>query len=65
MQTSFPECPPTSLTSGRFDGVAIFIGIQPGVRHLPAVELYNLLVDLGPHPKGSTVSRNTILRYLS
>ena len=45
--------------------VATFIGVQPSFRHLPAVELYNLLVDLGPHPKGSTVSRNTILRYLS
>lgn len=55
----------TSHTSGLFDGIATFIGVQPGFRHLPAVELYNLLVDLGPHPKGSTVSRNTLLRYLS
>lgn len=45
--------------------VATFLGTQPGIAHLPAVELYILLIPMGPHPKGSTVSRNTILRYLS
>jgi hypothetical protein len=39
---------------------AIFLGIQPGFNHLPAIELYNLLAKVGHHPPGSTVSRKTL-----
>ena len=39
---------------------AIFLGIQPGFNHLPAIELYNLLAKVGHHPVGSTVSRKTL-----
>jgi hypothetical protein len=39
----------------------VYIGIQPGFRHLPAFPLYNLLEDLdADHRKGSTVSLETI-----
>ena len=39
---------------------AVFLGIQPGFRHLPAIELFNLLVPMGEYPVGSTVSRQTL-----
>lgn len=39
---------------------ATFCGIQPGFRHLPAIELWNLVDDIPGHPAGSTVSRRTI-----
>lgn len=39
---------------------AVFLGIQPGYLHLPAIELFNLLVPLGEFPVGSTVSRQTL-----
>lgn len=39
---------------------AVFVGIQPGFRHLPAIELYNLTEQVGVHPAGSTVSRGTL-----
>ncbi|MFT3783435.1 MAG: hypothetical protein QM790_15595 [Nibricoccus sp.] len=39
---------------------AIFLGIQPGYKNIPPVELYNLLVPVGQHPVGSTVSRKTL-----
>jgi hypothetical protein len=42
---------------------AVYIGTQPGFRHLPAIELYNLLVPVGDHPVGSTVSRTTLERH--
>jgi hypothetical protein len=43
---------------------ATYCGFQPGFRHLPGVELYNLQEDLCPaHPKGSTVSLQTIRKY--
>ena len=42
---------------------AVYIGTQPGFRHLPAIELYNLLVPVGEHPVGSTVSRTTLERH--
>jgi len=40
--------------------VADFIGIQPGYRHLPAIELFTLQVGVGEHPAGSTISRQTL-----
>lgn len=39
---------------------AVFLGIQPGFKHIPPVELYNLLAPIGHHPVGSTVTRNTL-----
>lgn len=42
---------------------AQFIGLQPGFRHLPAIELYNLLAPVGEHPRGSTVSRQTLEKH--
>lgn len=39
---------------------AVFLGIQPGFKNLPPVELYNLLAPVGHHPAGSTVSRKTL-----
>lgn len=42
---------------------AVYIGTMPGCDHLPAVELFNLLVPAGPHPIGSTVSRTTLGKY--
>lgn len=39
---------------------AVFLGIQPGFKNLPPVELYNLLAPVGQHPTGSTVSRKTL-----
>ncbi len=39
---------------------AIFLGIQPGFKHIPPIELYNLLAPVGRHPAGSTVSRKTL-----
>lgn len=42
---------------------ATYIGSMPGFAHLPAIELYNLLVPVGEHPAGSTVSRNTLEKY--
>jgi hypothetical protein len=38
----------------------IYLGTQPGFKHLPPVELYNLLIKVGHHPIGSTVSRKTL-----
>lgn len=42
---------------------AVYIGTQPGFRSIPAIELYNLLVPVGEHPVGSTVSRSTLERH--
>jgi len=42
---------------------AVFIGVQPGYRHLPAIELFTLLVAVADHPAGSTVSRQTLERH--
>jgi len=42
---------------------AIFLGIQPGTHHLPAIELWNLTAPVGDHPAGSTVSRQTLERH--
>ena len=39
---------------------AVYLGTQPGFKNLPPVELYNLLVKVGRHPVGSTVSRKTL-----
>ena len=39
---------------------AIFLGVQPGFRHLPPIELFNLLAPVGEYPVGSTVSRQTL-----
>jgi len=39
---------------------AIYLGLQPGFKHLPPIELYNLLIPVGRHPVGSTVSRKTL-----
>jgi hypothetical protein len=42
---------------------AQYLGLQPGFRHLPAIELYNLLAPVGEHPRGSTVSRQTLEKH--
>ncbi|MGC4072799.1 MAG: hypothetical protein QM760_09810 [Nibricoccus sp.] len=42
---------------------AQYVGLQPGFRHLPAIELYNLLAPVGEHPRGSTVSRQTLEKH--
>ncbi|MFT3868662.1 MAG: hypothetical protein QM715_09195 [Nibricoccus sp.] len=42
---------------------AVFLGIQPGYKNLPPVELYNLLAPVGHHPAGSTVSRKTLEQH--
>lgn len=39
---------------------AVYLGTQPGFKHLPPIELYNLLANVGIHPAGSTVSRKTL-----
>jgi len=39
--------------------VALFVGHQERLRG-PAIELWNLLIDLPGHPKGSTLARETI-----
>jgi len=44
---------------GAGGAVAVFIGHQPRVRG-PALELWNLLIDLPGHPRGSTLARETI-----
>ncbi|HEU5079111.1 MAG TPA: hypothetical protein VFT72_07850 [Opitutaceae bacterium] len=42
---------------------AVFLGVQPGFRHIPAIELYNLVERVGIHPAGSTVSRQTLVQH--
>ncbi len=42
---------------------AIYIGTMPGFAHLPSIDLYNLLVPVGEHPIGSTVSRRTLEKH--
>lgn len=42
---------------------AIFIGVQEGFGPIPAQELYNLLTNVGTHPAGSTVTRQTLERH--
>lgn len=42
---------------------AIYVGLQPGFRHQPPIELYTLLAPVGEHPAGSTVSRQTLERH--
>jgi hypothetical protein len=39
---------------------AIYIGLQPGFGQMPAFELYTLQDQVGEHPAGSTVSRQTL-----
>lgn len=39
---------------------AVFLGVQSGFLHLPPIELFTLLVPVGEHPAGSTVSRQTL-----
>jgi len=42
---------------------AFYVGLQPGYRHLPPIELYTLLAQVGEHPAGSTVSRQTLEKH--
>ena len=42
---------------------AIYVGLQPGFRCVPAIELYTLLAPVGDHPVGSTVSRQTLEKH--
>jgi hypothetical protein len=42
---------------------AFYAGLQPGYRHLPPIELYTLLAQVGEHPAGSTVSRQTLEKH--
>jgi hypothetical protein len=42
---------------------AFYVGLQPGFRHLPAIELYTLIAPVGEHPAGSTVSRQTLEKH--
>jgi len=39
---------------------ATYLGTQPGFKDVPPIELFNLLVKVGVHPVGSTVSRKTL-----
>jgi hypothetical protein len=39
---------------------AVYLGTLPGFRQQPPIELYNLLDQVGLHPAGSTVSRQTL-----
>lgn len=40
--------------------VAFYIGMQSGYGNMPSFELWNLLIDIPGHPKGSTLRRQTI-----
>jgi hypothetical protein len=42
---------------------AIYVGLQPGFRQQPPIELYTLLAPVGEHPAGSTVSRQTLEKH--
>ena len=42
---------------------AIYVGLQAGFRQQPPIELYNLLAQVGDHPAGSTVSRQTLEKH--
>jgi hypothetical protein len=42
---------------------AVYVGMQPGFRRLPAIELYTLIAPVGDHPVGSTVSRQTLEKH--
>lgn len=50
------------VASGRI-AAAEFCGVQSGFGLVDDVVLYNLREPVGPHPVGSTVSAQTILRY--
>ncbi len=39
---------------------AVYLGLQPGYGQMPSFELYTLVVPVGEHPVGSTVSRQTL-----
>lgn len=49
-----------SLIPGIGDMEVIFRFIQPGFRELPALSMYDLIVDIPKHPAGSTISRITL-----
>ena len=42
---------------------AQYLGLQPGFRHIPAIELYNLLAPVGEHPRVSTDTRETLEKH--
>ena len=52
-----------SQDSRRSELPATYIGTMPGFENLPAIDLYNLLVPVGVHPVGSTVSRTTLEKH--
>ena len=39
---------------------AIYVGVQPGCGVMPDFALFNLTADLPGHPRGSTVSEQTL-----
>jgi hypothetical protein len=39
---------------------AVWVGHQTWAGHAPIIELYNLTEDITGHPRGSTVSRETL-----
>lgn len=42
---------------------AVYLGTQPGFNDVPPVELFNLLIKVGNHPAGSTVSGKTLEHF--
>jgi hypothetical protein len=63
----FPPSEPVTVEQGRrmnkiLDN-AVFLGMQSDERG-NQIELWNLLKQVGVHPKGSTVSRQTLDRLL-
>ena len=47
-------------------GIADYVGWQPDPSHKDGgFQIWNLRKQLGRHPVGSTVSRETLLRHLS
>ena len=44
--------------------IAVYVGTQQGIGHIPDLRLFNLVVPLGHHPVGSTLTDTTILNLL-
>jgi hypothetical protein len=45
------------------DAPALFLGVQEGCDVIPAFEVYVLLAQVGDHPVGSTISRQTLEKF--
>jgi hypothetical protein len=46
------------------ENIAVYIGEQESIAPHTPLKLYNLLVPLGDHPVGSTVTDTTILKLI-